>query len=167
MASTNEDPERPATLAERDATFEAFYLERYTSTARLAYLLCGSNLVSEDLTQEAFMRVESRFPSIENPNAYLRTTLVRLTIDHHRRERRMAGALPAMYRDPNVSEATREMFDVLERLPQRQRMVLTLRYWLGMSFGEVAATLECRVSTVKSSARRGLATLRKELDHED
>jgi DNA-directed RNA polymerase specialized sigma24 family protein len=50
------------------------------------------------------------------------------------------------------------------RLPPRQRAVLVLRYYEDLSEAEIARVLGIPVGTVKSLARRGLATLRRSLD---
>jgi RNA polymerase sigma factor (sigma-70 family) len=49
----------------------------------------------------------------------------------------------------------------LRRLGPRQRSVVVLRYWLGLTEAETAAELNCSVGTVKSQASRALATLRQ------
>ena len=49
----------------------------------------------------------------------------------------------------------------LRRLGPRQRAVVVLRYWLGLTEAEAAAELNCSVGTVKSQASRALATLRQ------
>jgi RNA polymerase sigma factor (sigma-70 family) len=50
------------------------------------------------------------------------------------------------------------------RLPLRQRAVLVLRYYEDLSEAEIARVLGIPVGTVKTSARRGLARLRRSLD---
>ena len=49
----------------------------------------------------------------------------------------------------------------LQRLGPRQRAVVVLRYWLGLTEAEAAAELNCSVGTVKSQASRALAILRQ------
>ncbi|HEX2039468.1 MAG TPA: sigma-70 family RNA polymerase sigma factor [Acidimicrobiales bacterium] len=56
-----------------------------------------------------------------------------------------------------------ETWDVLRRLPYRQRAVLVLRYYEDLSEAEIADVLDCRPGTVKSAANRALARLREEL----
>ena len=51
----------------------------------------------------------------------------------------------------------------LSRLPKRQRAVLVLRYYGGLSDTEIAETLGCSPGTVRSYASRALASLRVEL----
>jgi RNA polymerase sigma factor (sigma-70 family) len=47
----------------------------------------------------------------------------------------------------------------LRRLPPRQRIVLLLRYWTGLSEREIANELGCSAGTVKSRASRAIAAL--------
>ena len=57
------------------------------------------------------------------------------------------------------------ILDMLERLPERQRTALVLAYYGGFTRAEIAEALDCREGTAKSLVSRGLARLRKELDH--
>ena len=50
----------------------------------------------------------------------------------------------------------------LAALPPRQRAVLVMRYYGGMSDPEIAETLGCRPATVRAYASRALAMLRVE-----
>jgi RNA polymerase sigma factor (sigma-70 family) len=58
--------------------------------------------------------------------------------------------------------ADRELlWAALEMLSPRQRAVLVLRYYEGLTDEEIAAVLGCRGGSVRSLASRGLATLRQ------
>ena len=52
---------------------------------------------------------------------------------------------------------------MLARLPEQQRRVVVLRYYVDLSEQAVADLLNLSVGTVKSTASRGLAALRAEL----
>jgi RNA polymerase sigma factor (sigma-70 family) len=48
-------------------------------------------------------------------------------------------------------------------LPRRQRAVLVLRYYEGLSDADIAGVLGCTPGTVRSYASRALASLRIEM----
>ena len=52
------------------------------------------------------------------------------------------------------------MWRVLAELPERQRAVLVLRYYLDLRDDDIAAALGCRPGTVRSLAARAFAALR-------
>jgi RNA polymerase sigma factor (sigma-70 family) len=52
------------------------------------------------------------------------------------------------------------MLAAVDRLPQRQREVLILRYFLDLSEAEIAETLKISRGSVKSHSSRGIAALR-------
>ena len=54
----------------------------------------------------------------------------------------------------------------LRALPVRQREVLVLRYYLGLSEAEIASTLGISQGTVKSAAARGIRSLARALGEE-
>jgi len=147
--------------------FEGFYRRAWPDAVRWATALTGSVAAGEDLAQDAFARVRSRFASIDNADGYLRATIVNLARDERRssdrraaRELRVVGdstAMPAEVREPRV-------LDALARLPYEQRATLVLRYWADWDEAAIAAALGCRAATVRSHAKRGLDALRKSVD---
>lgn len=54
--------------------------------------------------------------------------------------------------------------DAVARLPEQQRMVVTLRVWGGMSYAEIADTAGRNEATIRSHMHRALASLRKHLE---
>src|SRR5690349_20874227 len=71
--------------------FEAFYRRAWLDAVRWATALTGTVAAGEDLAQDAFGRVRSRFPSIDNPDGYLRATIVNLARDGRRAADRRAA----------------------------------------------------------------------------
>jgi DNA-directed RNA polymerase specialized sigma24 family protein len=69
------------------------------------------------------------------------------------------------FRDIN-GQAPTHVLDALRALPQRQREVLALRYYLELSEAEIADALGISRGAVKSHASRGSATLRSLLEEE-
>lgn len=145
----------------------ALFAASRVEMVRLAHLVTGSNGVAEDVVQEAFVRLRAQWHRVDNPGGYLRTTVVNLARGHLRRrgvERRHALTERPLddlrlTGDPEIDDT----WAAVRRLPPRQRAVLALRFYEDLPLTEIAATLGCRVGTVKSNLHRGLARLRKEL----
>jgi RNA polymerase sigma factor (sigma-70 family) len=104
----------------------------------------------------------------DDPATYARKVLVnryRSLLRHALVEARyLYRARPADgYSDEHREDAI-VLWAATRRLPPRQRAVLVLRYYEDLSEAEIARVLGIPVGTVKSLARRGLATLRRSLD---
>lgn len=146
------------------AGFVAFYEQYYVETVRLAGFLSGDRTMSEDLAQEAFLRLQPQFSAVANPGGYVRTTLVNLCHDQRRSAGREAARLARHgVSQTAVSERAAELDATLRRLPYTERAVVVLRHWLGLSEAEIAEHLGCRPGTVKSRHARALKKIRKEL----
>lgn len=130
---------------------------------RLGWLLAGSRQVAEDVVHDAFLRLEARVPLPEYPEVYLRRMVVNGVHDHHRRlevERRHLSPVvaPASTLDADAAE----LWTLIQKLAPRQREAIVLRYYADLSFGEVAALMDCPVATARTLVHRGIAQLRKE-----
>lgn len=73
------------------------------------------------------------------------------------------GSLPERCEAASPSDDRLLLTRLLQSLPQRERQVVVLRHYVDLSEREVADLLGVSIGTVKSSASRGLATLRAEL----
>jgi RNA polymerase sigma-70 factor (sigma-E family) len=150
--------------AEPGLTWTDVYRTERDGLVRLAYLMTGSQAVAEDLVQDSFIRVMAKLDAANEPGAYLRRSVINACYSWHRRSWREVPPSPdsreAYVRDNHEVE----MWDALEGLAPRRRTVVVLRYYLDMSEAEVAATLGCRVGTVKSTAHRALKDLRRTLE---
>jgi RNA polymerase sigma factor (sigma-70 family) len=60
-----------------------------------------------------------------------------------------------------LAEEHREILAAVDRLAPRQREVLVLRYWSGLTEAEIAETLGISRGAVKSTASRALDRLEK------
>jgi RNA polymerase sigma factor (sigma-70 family) len=127
---------------------------------------------AKDCVQDAFIGLYGRpLRNADAQLAYLRRSVVnaarsmlrrRGTARRHLRNAELhavAAADEAMIVDARHADLMAE----LRRLPQRQREVLVLRYWLGLPEAEIATALGVRPGTVKSSASRALSTLENRL----
>ena len=143
-------------------TFEALYRSHHVPMVRLGFLLTGSQEVAEELAHEAFLLVHGRMGTVREPPAYLRQVVVNLTRQHHRRaevERRRAPAPPG----PVLPSEIDETWDLLWRLPERQRIAVVLRFYGDLTVPQVAEAMECRLGTAKSLIHRALGSLKESL----
>jgi DNA-directed RNA polymerase specialized sigma24 family protein len=67
--------------------FEAFVAARYDALLRTAYLLTGDHHDAEDLLQQALVKAAGAWGRINEPDAYVRTVLVRTNVSRWRRRR--------------------------------------------------------------------------------
>lgn len=131
---------------------------------RLAILLVDSPAVAEEIVQDAFAAVATRWDELDQPGAYLRTSVVngcRMALRRRETQRRLDPPRPLVPIDAPTDLV--ELHTALGSLPERQRVVLVLRYFHDLPDAEIASMVGCQPATVRSSAARGLRRLRKEL----
>lgn len=144
------------------------YRTEYPRLVRLAWLL-GNGDNSEDVVQEAFVRVYARAPRLPDADsliAYLRVAVLNVSRSHRRRLH-MVWAHAARQAPPQ-GEASREssvddrlaLVATLGALPRRQREAVLLRYYVDLGEHETAELMGITVGAVKSYASRGLAALK-------
>ncbi len=150
------------TVAEHTGKLEQLYAVEYTGMVRLAYTLVGSNAEAEDLVQDSFVEVAGRMDEIRKPGAYLRSAVVSRCRSALRRRRVMSMHPPEP--PAGLANDAGELWDVLSKLPEDQRIAVVLRYYGGYKASEIAKIVDMPGATVRSHLRRGLAALRKELD---
>lgn len=154
-------------------SFHAFVVARWASLVRTAYLVTGDTGIAEDCAQDALVSVHrhwARLDHVGNPEAYARRVVINAALSWRRRRRTRELPLgaadgvpaprdPALRLDPDLATALRQ-------LPPRMRAVVVLRFVEDLSEAETAVALSCAVGTVKSTAHRGLAKLRRSLQPE-
>ncbi len=153
---------------------------------QLAYHLLGNREEALDLSQEVFLRVFRTLGAFRGQSA-LRTWIYRIVINQARnrqrwwRRRHQAdqvsldqhvldhGELPqpgdAVTPDRLLvrKEAAARLWVALERLPFDQRTAVVLREFDGLSYEEIAFSLDIAVGTVKSRLTRARQALRTDL----
>ena len=160
-----------------DPWLAGLYRDQYRPLVRLASVLLGDVATSEEVVQDAFVRVHlarGRLRDEERTLSYLRSAVLngaRSAIRRREVRRRPLAAVPAPARSPEgdaiAGDDHRRMVAALRALPTRQRECLVLRYYLDLSEAEIAATLGISTGSVKTHASRGLAALGARFGQED
>ena len=159
-------PQTAAAAARAPAASEQFVEELYRGHAlrltRMALLLVGDKPSAEDVVQEAFLGLFRGLGRLSDPGravAYLRVSVLngcRSVLRARKRAGlRAAADCPAVWSAESAAltgEERREVLAAVAQLPRRQREVLVLRYFLGLSDSEIAADLGVSRGTVVSTA---------------
>jgi RNA polymerase sigma-70 factor (ECF subfamily) len=147
---------------------------------RLAYRLSGNRSDAEDLTQETFVRV---FRSLADytPGTFegwLHRITTNLFLDMVRRRQkirfdaladdaseRLASEEPGPERAFEQNNLDPEIQRALDALPADFRAAVVLCDLEGLTYEEIALTLDIKVGTVRSRIHRGRVLLREALAH--
>jgi RNA polymerase sigma factor (sigma-70 family) len=170
----------------RDGDLDAFELlvARYATVAHRTAALLGGGDEAADIVQEAFVKAFRGMAGF-HPDAPFRPWLLRIvaneTHNAQRSAHRRAAAHLRLVSDPVRSPARSEVSPELEavaaerraallaavrELPERDRLVITCRYFLELDEAETAAVLGWPRGSVKSRLSRALRRLRLRLDEE-
>ena len=138
---------------------------------RVAYRMLGSVADAEDVVQDAFLRwLDTDRDAVQNPEAFLRRTVMRLSLDvlksaRRRRETYVGPWLPEPVveaQEDDVTDVTLPLMMALERLSPLERAAFLLHDVFGASFEEVAETIGRDPAACRQLASRARVHVRAE-----
>src|SRR5216110_2792300 len=152
--------------------FELLVAKYQRKLARLLSRLVRDPAEVEDVTQEAFIKAYRAAPSFRGDSAFY-TWLYRIAINTAKNHLVAASRRPTHYnldtQDPEQAEILTDLKDLdtpegiaqsdeirdavnraISDLPEELRTAILLREIEGMSYEEIAQTMECPVGTVRS-----------------
>ena len=159
---------------DRDA-FEELYRRFARPVLAMARRQLGDHGRAEEAAQETFAAVWRSARSYRrergSASAWLYAVARHAIIDRARQRVEPAVEVPEQ---TAVEDGPAELAELswlawrvhaaVERLPERERIVLELAYWSGLSQTEIASYLDVPLGTVKTRTRAGLARLSGLLD---
>ena len=133
-----------------------------------------SEMESQDAVQETLLRLWAQLRTgapIDRPRNWTFRTIYRIAMDQHRVRRRAVSLLDRIRLSarPGPTQEPGELVDVwpeVDRLTDRQRQVIYLRYQADLAFDEIGAVLGISASAARSHCTFGLSALRKRLKDE-
>jgi RNA polymerase sigma-70 factor (sigma-E family) len=152
-------------------TLEDLYRQHRMRLVRLSVLLVDDPATAEDVVQEAFTGLHRHWSSLRDAAAavgYLRTAVVNGSRSVLRRRKTAREYTPPHATTARSAESLamltaehQAVVSALGKLAPRQREVLVLRYYGGLSEAEIAEAAGVSRGTVKSTASRALEALQK------
>jgi RNA polymerase sigma-70 factor (sigma-E family) len=154
-------------------TLEDLYRTHRMRMVRLAILLVDEQATAEDVVQEAFTGLHRNWGKLRDAEAavgYLRTAVVNGSRSVLRRRKTARDYVPPHQVNARSAESLamlstehQSVVAALSELPPRQREVLVLRYYGGLSEAEISEAAGISKGTVKSTAARALEALQKSI----
>lgn len=150
------------------AAFALVYAEHHRRLVRLAYLLTSDPDRAEDVVADAFTKVWRvwRRGEVDDVGAYLHRAVVNTantTLRQRYRDRTHAVRRDGDDRGvllPDEQAAQRDqVWQAIQRLPERQRQVVVLRFYEDLDVAATAAVLDVSEGTVKSQTSRAMQRL--------
>lgn len=149
----------------------ALYRDHRLHLLRMAVLLVDDRASAEDVVQDAFVSFQRSCHRLRDPEAALGYLRVCVANAARSAVRRRQVARKHLHRSAVVTDEPpadtelmlaaehQDVLKALRRLPDRQREVLTLRYWSDLSEAQIAEALGISKGAVKSNASRGMRRL--------
>ena len=165
-----------------EGAFTTLVKKYQKSVHALAWRKVGDFHTAEELAQDTFLKAYQKLSTLKNPNQFAGWLYViadRICIDWHRKRRPSMESLETTkgeeieessyrhYEDEKREEASIEhrqgrIKDLLEKLPESERTVVTLHYLGEMTYKAISEFLGVSPNTVKSRLQRARNRLKEE-----
>jgi RNA polymerase sigma factor (sigma-70 family) len=166
-----------------ESCFRRLFKIHFDSMYGYGIKLCNRPELVKDCIQELFRTIWERrdeLKHIESPNVYLFVSLRRKILKKQKAQKKLDGNLEEIdesrftqfgreeliIRDEVKFEQKKELKDALNQLSDRQKEVIFLHFYNGMSYGEIEQILSINRQSVRNHMYRGMETLRSILDTE-
>lgn len=163
--------------------FKLLFKKYYQQMYGYGLKLCKKPEIVKDCIQELFKTIWERrdeLDHIDSPNVYLFVSLRRNILKNLKKESKTAGNLSeideALFLNFSMEEIIitdevkhknkKELQKALNQLSDRQKEVIYLHFYSGMSYGEIEKILSINRQSVRNHMYRAMETLRTLLDNE-
>lgn len=164
-----------------DSCFRDLFKGYYHGLYGYGIKLCSDSGLVEDCIQELFVTVWERrndLSHITSPNVYLYVSLRRSLLRFQKKQRKQReltnenqyefqihfGMEELIIKNENKEEQRAQLKEALNHLSNKQKEVLYLHYYNGMSYGEIEEILSINRQSVRNHMYRAMETLRSVLD---
>lgn len=124
---------------------------------RICLVYLKNHADAEDALQEVFLKYLTRAPDFES-DEHEKAWLIKVALNQCKnmiRGQKSVPTDPQLLHPPENTPEQNGIFDALMQLPEKFRVVLTLRYVHGYKAGEIAKIIRKSTSTVKMRLSEG------------
>lgn len=163
---------RPTSPSAQNDRLVAFEREHGQALFGFARRLGLADVEAMDVVQDLFLRLHRQLGSgpITNDRGWAYRTVYRLAMDQHRSRRRHLAIVDRMSRPGAPTGLSSDdriaVWSAVDRLPERQRAVMYLRYQADLPFDEIGRALGITASAARSHAAQAMTALRRVLGPE-
>lgn len=173
-----DDNDLMARIRNRDHQAFATLVQRHTQRFfACAYRLCTNVQESEDIVQEAFLKLWQQPELFDETKGVKFTTwfyrvVSNRTLDHLRKRKPQANPeildyLPAdtnnIDKEMDMDQKQTQLEEAIEELPERQKLALNLCFYEGLKNKEAADIMDINVKALESLLMRAKSNLRETL----
>jgi RNA polymerase sigma-70 factor, ECF subfamily len=145
---------------------ERVYRDRYGAFLRVAVAILHDEQLAEEAVHEAFVRALRHWRGFR-PSGSREGWLFRIVVNEARRRRASEQRPSTVETQPAASENGHRDTGALETLvaalPERQRLVLFLRYYADLDYEAIAVVLGVKPGTVAATLHAAHSALRRDL----
>lgn len=155
------------------AAIEAVYRARFAEFVRVAAAICGDVDAGADAVQEAFssaLRAAGDYRGDGSLEGWLWRSVVNTARNHRRGALRRVRRHPFSAGEPQSAPRTDgdpAVRRLVAALPERQRLVVFLRYFGGLEYAEIATALTIAPGTVGATLSQAHAALRVAIEKQE
>ena len=158
--------------------FERVYEEYFSKMYNFMFYKVLNKEIAEDLTSEFFVKLLTKLNTFDESKANLNTWLYTIArnsvIDYFRKQKIEMSVddqdnpieLPVDYElEKNIieNEDRKALYEVLTKVDDRTRKLLSLKYFFNMSNKEISSVTGINESTVSTICLRGIEKIKKHL----
>ncbi len=147
------------------AEIERVYRARYASFVRVARAVTGERETALEAVQEGFadaLRSSAQYRGRGSLEAWVWRCVLNRARKARLRHRELAEVAPTA--NGTASSADDDVRSLLAALPERQRLVVFLRYFADLEYRDIAAALGIETGTVSATLSAAHAALRSQLE---
>ena len=147
---------------------EQIYRRRYPAFLRVAVAITRDEQSGADAVQDAFVGIVRSRQGLRSRlalEAFVWRAVVNAARD--RRAIRAEAGEPPELAAPTAAEPEEWVRQAIAELPERQRLVLFLRYFADLDYAEIGRVMQVRPGTVAAALNAGRAAVKESLEREE